>query len=102
MVPLPEPYRRFQEEYAQVWRAYDALGSAAHGAGPLDERSRALVKLGIAIGAQHEGAVHSHVRKALDAGVSKDEIRHAALLAVTTLGFPAMMAALTWVEDMLK
>ena len=98
----PESYSRFQENYAEVWRAYDGLGAAVHAAGPLDEKQRAMVKLGLAIGSQHEGAVHAHVRKALEAGLSPDEIRHAVLLSVTTLGFPAMMAALTWAEDVLE
>ncbi len=51
---------------------------------------------------QHEGAVHAHARKALGAGVTPDELRHAAVLAVTTLGFPRMMATLTWGEDMIE
>jgi len=49
-----------------------------------------------------EGAVHSQVRKALDAGVTPDEIRQAIMLGLTSLGFPGMMAALTWAEDILK
>jgi hypothetical protein len=35
-------------------------------------------------------------------GSRKPMIRHVVLLATTTLGFPGMMAALTWVEDVLK
>ncbi|ODU25291.1 MAG: carboxymuconolactone decarboxylase [Verrucomicrobia bacterium SCN 57-15] len=83
-------------------RAYEALGEATQQAGPLDAKTRALAKLGIAVGAWREGAVHSHTRRALDAGCSPDEIRHVVLLATTTLGFPSMMAALTWVEDVLQ
>lgn len=102
MAQVPESYGSFQENYAEVWQAYDQLGAAVHGTGPLDEQQRALVKLGLAIGAQHEGAVHAHVRKALEAGLNPDQIRHAVLLTVTTLGFPATMAALTWAEDVLE
>jgi alkylhydroperoxidase/carboxymuconolactone decarboxylase family protein YurZ len=102
MAELPKSYLNFQEKYADVWQAYDRLGAAVHGAGPLDEKTRALVKLGIAIGVQQEGAVHSHVRKCVEAGVSPDEIRHVALLSIPTLGFPAAMAALSWVEDVLS
>ncbi|RME47409.1 MAG: carboxymuconolactone decarboxylase family protein [Caldilineae bacterium] len=102
MAQLPKPYREFQDHFPEVWQAYDRLGATVHGAGPLDERSRALVKLAMAIGAQQEGAVHAHVRKALEAGLSAAEIRHVALLTIPTLGFPATMAALTWVEDVLS
>jgi alkylhydroperoxidase/carboxymuconolactone decarboxylase family protein YurZ len=34
-----------------------------------------------------------------DAGVSPEEIRHAILLTLTTIGFPRAMAALSWVQD---
>ena len=101
MSQLPESHRRFQEKYPDVWMAYDRLGSAVHAAGPLDEQQRALVKLGMALGSQKEGAVHAHVRKALEAGLSAEQVRHAVLLAIPTLGFPATMAALTWADDIL-
>jgi 4-carboxymuconolactone decarboxylase len=96
---LPGRFKDFIKKYPAVAKAYTQLGDAAQTAGPLDPKTRALVKLGIAIGMQHQGATHSHVRKAIEAGATPDEVRHAALLAVTTLGFPSMMAALSWVED---
>ena len=102
MPRLPKSYERFQKKYRDLWTAYDQLGGAVHRAGPLDEKTRELVKLGIAVGAQLEGAVHSHTRKALDAGASAVEIRQVALLAIPTIGFPTTMAALTWIEDVLK
>jgi 4-carboxymuconolactone decarboxylase len=83
-------------------KAYEALGRSVHQAGPLPLKQRALVKLAISVGARAEGAVHSHTRRSLDAGCTAGEIRHVALLATTTIGFPAMMAALTWVEDVLE
>jgi AhpD family alkylhydroperoxidase len=101
MAKLPTPYTRFAKTYKRVWQAYDELGAAAHGVGPLPTKTRELVKLGMAIGARMEGAVHAHTRRALEAGATSAEIRHAAILAITTLGFPVAMAALTWVEDIL-
>ena len=102
MSQLPQPYVDFQEQYPDVWQAYDQLGAAVHAAGPLDEKTRGLVKLALALGAGREGAVHAHVRKLVEMGSSAEEIRQVALLAVTTLGFPATMAGLTWVNDVLK
>lgn len=96
---VPRRFKDFTRKYPTVAKSYAALGEATLAAGPLDAKTRALVKLGIAIGMQHQGATHSHVRKAVEAGATADEVRHAALLAVTTLGFPSMMAALSWVED---
>jgi len=102
MAQLPKRYTDFLATYPKVAKAYHDLGDACSQAGPLEEKVRALVRLGIAVGRQHEGAVHSHARKALEAGASAKEIRHAVLLSTTTIGFPAMMAALSWVDDVLE
>ncbi len=75
---------------------------ACHEAGPLDEKTRRLVKLGIAIGHQSEGATKSHARRALEGGATAEEVRHTVLLALTTAGFPAMTAAALWVEQVLS
>lgn len=99
---LPARYLQFQKDYPVVFQSYDALGTATAEAGPLDPKTRALVKLGIAIGGQMEGAMHSHTRRALEAGCAAAEIRHAVLLGTTTLGFPTMMKCLSWVDDILQ
>jgi alkylhydroperoxidase/carboxymuconolactone decarboxylase family protein YurZ len=79
-------------------QAVEALGEG----GPLDGKTSALVKLAIAVGALREGAVHSHTRRALEAGCTPDELRHVGVLAITTIGFPSTMAAMSWVEDILR
>ena len=76
---LPEVYQQFSSHFPAVKEAFDALGAAEHDAGPLGEKERRLVKLGIAVGAESEGAV----------------------LALTTIGFPATNAALGWAEEVL-
>ena len=81
---------------------YEVMGKAAHAGGPLDAKCRELIKLGMAIGARLEGAAHSHVRKALAAGVTPEEIRPAAVLAISTLGLPTTVMALTWADDVLN
>lgn len=98
---LPKRPEALRRKYPRVWKRFTALAEACHEAGPLDERSRRLVKLGLAIGAGLEGATHSAVRNALAAGVSPQELQHAALLGITTLGFPASMRAMSWVADRL-
>lgn len=102
MPELPKPFEEFKVNYPKIFEAYEKLGAETLDAGPLDAKTRELVKLGISFGAAMEGAAHSHVRRALEAGASPDELRHTALLALTTLGFPNMMKSLIWVEDVLK
>ncbi len=98
---LPKPLEEFLTRYPEVWQAYENLGDKCHQGGPLDEKTRRLVKLGISIGARLEGAVHSHTRRALEGGISPEEILHVALLAITTIGFPASIAATTWIRDII-
>jgi len=45
--------------------------------------------------------LNSHARRAIEAGASPDEVRHAVALAATTLGLPTTVAAFTWVEEIL-
>lgn len=98
----PSTYRNFKKKYPELTSAYEHLGDQSQNAGPLTSRERALAKLAIAVGTGMEGAVHAHARRALDAGLSPDEIRHVALLSLTTMGFPTMMRAMTWIEDVLE
>ena len=49
-----------------------------------------------------ERPVHSQVRRGIAEGLSRDELRHVAFLAMTTLGFPKAVAALTWIEDIVE
>src|SRR5881628_207006 len=99
---IPRSYQRLKVERRAVVEAYEKMGEACAGAGPLSERERALVKIGLSTGARLEGGLHSHVRKALEAGVEPAAIRQAVYLALPTLGLPTMMAAATWVEDVLE
>jgi len=101
MRPIPRAHRRFREVYPDIAAAYEQLGRVTQEWGPIDKKTRELVKLGVAVGSRQEGAVHSHTRRALDAGATPEEIRHVVLLALTTIGFPNMVAAMSWVEDVL-
>jgi alkylhydroperoxidase/carboxymuconolactone decarboxylase family protein YurZ len=67
---LPPIVESLSREHPAVWEAYNRLGQAAAAAGPLDARTERLVKLAIAVGAGREGAVHSHVHRGLDAGLT--------------------------------
>ncbi|MFZ6033982.1 MAG: carboxymuconolactone decarboxylase family protein [Melioribacter sp.] len=102
MSQIPKRYLKFTEDYPEVAKAYESLGDAVHSAGPLDEKTRALIKLAISTGARLEGAVHSHARKALKAGCAPEEMRQVALLSLPTIGLPSMMAALSWIDDILE
>ena len=101
MTQLPKRFEKLHEDYPEVASAYELLGKAVHSSGPLDDKTRALIKLAISTGAGLEGAVHSHTRKAIELGIPKEEIRQTVLLALPTIGLPSTMAAMSWVDDLL-
>lgn len=99
---LPRAYMLVKERYGKVIDAVETLGKAARKAGPLNVKTGHLIQLAAAAAVHSEGSVHSHVRRALAAGASPDEIRHALVLLTSTIGFPAVAAALTWADDILE
>lgn len=99
---LPSIYKEFKQQFPEISEAYDELAVKCRGWGPLDEKTRRLIKLGIAMGLSSEGGVRSHARRALDEGITSDELHHAVLLAFTTAGFPAMIAAMKWVDEVIE
>jgi alkylhydroperoxidase/carboxymuconolactone decarboxylase family protein YurZ len=86
---LPKIYEKFSGKFPEVFKDYKQLGQTCREAGPLDQKCQDLIKLGIAIGANSRGA-------------TSEEIAHAVLLSLTTTGFPNMIAALQWVNEVLE
>ncbi len=97
----PKHYLRLKKRYREFVDAVETLGQAVRQAGPLDEKSAQLIQLAAAAAIRSEGSVHSHVRRALEAGASPEEIRHALVLLTSTIGFPTVAAALAWAGDIL-
>lgn len=102
MTKLPGQYEKIRKRFGQYHGALSALGKAAREAGPLDEKTAQLIQLAGAAAVRSEGAVHSHARRALEAGASPEEIYHALILLTSTIGFPAVSAALSWAEDVIS
>ncbi len=69
--------------------------------GALSTKQKELVNVGLAVAAQCEWCITLHVKGALDAGASKDEILEAAMQAVLMHGGPAPMY-MTPVEETLE
>jgi alkylhydroperoxidase/carboxymuconolactone decarboxylase family protein YurZ len=98
---LPKTYEDFSDKFPEILKDYQQLGKSCREVGPLKEKCQDLIKLGIAIGVNSRGSVMSSVRKALTSGSTPEEITHAVLLSLTTTGFPNMIAALDWVNEVL-
>jgi 4-carboxymuconolactone decarboxylase len=99
---LPEIFKRFMEQHPQICEAYRKVGDMCSDVGPIGTKDQHLIQLGTSIGAGSKGAVRSHARRALDAGATKEEVKQVVLLSMTIIGFPAMIAAYGWVEEVLS
>lgn len=101
MTALPKPpaaYNDFVQRYPRLAEAWETIGQAGR-TGPLDPETIRLVKLGIAVGAMREGAVHSSVRKAVAMGIDAEAIEQVVAIAAGTLGLPSTVAVYTWVRE---
>ena len=104
MSTMPKPpavHGAFVRRFPELGQAWEMIAEAGK-QGPLDDRTARLVKLGIAIGAMREGAVHSSVRKASGMGIEREALEQVVALAAGTLGMPATVAAHTWVQDVVE
>ncbi|MFN3740270.1 MAG: carboxymuconolactone decarboxylase family protein [Thermodesulfovibrionales bacterium] len=99
---LPKQYLKLRKRYGGVIDSLDNLSKTVKEAGPIDEKTAHLIQLAAGAAIKSEGAVHSHARRALEAGAKPEEIRHALLLLISTIGFPNVSAALSWVDDILE
>lgn len=93
-------YMDFIKRFPRLGEAWSTIHEE-EGQGPLDARTIRLVKLAVAMGAFREGAVHSAVRKAVAAGVTREELEQVVALAASTLGMPSSVAVFTWLQDTL-
>ena len=94
----PAVHQQFVRRFQGLGQAWDLVNQQG-GEGPLDARAQRLAKLAISIGAMREGAVHSAVRKARDAGVALAEMEQLVALAASTIGFPSSVAVWSWIRE---
>lgn len=95
-------YQKLTEKFPEVLSAVENLGTTVRDAGPIDKKTSELIQLAVAAASQSTGSVHSHTRRALQAGATEDEIYHTLLLLVSTIGFPKVAAALAWISNILE
>lgn len=97
----PKYYKDLKKRYPEVASSFDQLAQSCAKAGTLSKSTQLLVKLGVAIGIGSEGDIQNLTMQALAAGVKPDEIRQAALLSLTVGGFPGMIVAMQWIEEII-
>ncbi|MFT9496096.1 carboxymuconolactone decarboxylase family protein [Anaerosolibacter sp.] len=93
----------FVENHTEIYDAYEKFGKLVHEkGGPIDKRTRWLIKVALSTNSQYEYALRTHILKALKSGCTKEEIEHAMLLVAPTCGFPKMMQGLLILRHILN
>jgi len=92
---IEENLKYFIERHGEIFKAYENYGKMVHyEGGPLDQKTRWLIKVAISAACQNHYAVRTHIRKAVKSGCTREEIEHALLLVAPTAGFPKLMESL--------
>lgn len=98
---LPEIFKKFVKEHEELSEAFKKVGDLCAQSGPIDAKTQHLVQLGVSVGVGSQGGVRSHARRAMDLGATEAEVVQVVLLSGTIVGFPAMIAAYGWLQEML-
>jgi 4-carboxymuconolactone decarboxylase len=99
---LPRAWAQLEHDYPEVVAAYNLLSEVCRHAGPLDESMVALLKLAVSVGCRSQRTVHAHAKKALRAGADPCALRQIAMTALPTIGLPAALDALRWIDDSIR
>jgi len=99
---LPKHYVNIRKKFPDYGVALSNLGESVREAGPLDEKTVQLIQLAASTAIRSEGGVHSHAKRALENGASEEEVYQAALILTSTLGFPNVAAAISWINDVVE
>ena len=97
---LPKHYMSIRKRYEEYGDVLSDLGRVVREAGPIDDKTSQLIQLAASAAMRSEGAVHSHARQAMELGASSDEVYQSVLLLTSTIGFPNVAAAISWIDDL--
>lgn len=99
MAKYPKNYQTLNKKFPDLISAYEKAGMLAKKAGPIDEKTSHLIQLAACAALRSEGGVHSHTRRAIKAGATKEEVFQTIALLINTLGFSTAAASFSWVND---
>ena len=97
----PAWYTFIKTHHGKFMDALEQLGEVVRQEGPLDGKTAHLIQMAAAAAIRSQGSVHSHARRALQAGATPEEIYHSVILLTSTIGFPNVSAALSWSYDVM-
>ncbi len=84
---------KLAEAQPKTMQGFNALHSASSEAGALDQKTKELIALAIAVASRCDGCIAFHTNDALNAGASEAEITDALGVAILMGGGPSLMYA---------
>ena len=75
----------------EVAKGFSALATAATAKGALDTKTKELLAVAIAIAVRCDGCIGFHVKSAVDAGASRDELVETVAMSVYMGGGPSFI-----------
>lgn len=85
--------RELRKLIPEVYSAFAELSSASMGAGELDERTKELIALALAVYSQCDGCIAAHARNAVRHGVTRQAVAEALGVAIMMGGGPGTVYA---------
>lgn len=102
VVDLAGVLKTLQGEKPEVVSAIGNLRSVVLQNSVLDQKTNALVGVGIAVALKDQNAIYGHIIIAKQAGATEDEVISTILLAIPSCGAPAALDALPLAWDIYK
>jgi AhpD family alkylhydroperoxidase len=85
---LREPGRALRRAIPEVYDGYRQMHAAAYSAGALDQKTKELMALAIAVSRECDGCIASHARGAVRTGATEQEVAEALGVAIAMNGGP--------------
>lgn len=98
----PTTLQAFIKKYPDLWKTYNNIGKICFENGPLPEKTLELIKISIHGANGMFTPFKTHVRKALKAGATPEEIEHVILQLLTSRGISQVMMCMKWAEEIIK
>jgi AhpD family alkylhydroperoxidase len=85
---LREPARALRRAIPEVYDGYRQMHAAAYAAGALDQKTKELIALAIAVSKECDGCIAAHARGAVRTGATEAEVAEALGVAIAMNGGP--------------
>ena len=85
---LRGPSRALRSAIPEVYDGYRRMHAAAYAPGALDEKTKELIALAIAVSKECDGCIASHARGAVRTGATESEVAEALGVAIAMNGGP--------------